>query len=109
VVSRAVFAWLATCLVGCAEERVCTRIDSAPRVELSTVEALPACQPMEAVEMRSGEHEPTGHELLREYAAERGANYVVLDAFGAIRTYEEIVAVNWARLFRCPVALTSYR
>jgi len=58
--------------------------------------------------MQSCEHEPTSHELLRAYAAERGANYVVLDAFGAIRTDDDIVAVTRARLFRCPVALTSY-
>jgi hypothetical protein len=107
-VSRALFAFMATWLVGCVEERVCARLDPAPWIELSTVPAGPACEPMEAVEMHSGERDPTGHELLREYAAARGANYVVLDAFGALRTGEEIVAVNRARLFRCPVDPTSY-
>jgi hypothetical protein len=95
-------------LAGCAEERECVRPDPAPWIELTTVEASPACQPMEAVDMQSGEHEPTSHELLRAYAAERGANYVVLDAFGAIRTDDDILAVTRARLFRCPGTLTSY-
>ena len=95
-------------LMGCAEERVCVRPDPAPFIELSTTEASASCQLLDAVEMQSGEREPSSHELLRAYAAERGANYVVLDAFGAIKTDDDIVAVTRARLFRCPVELTSY-
>jgi len=105
VVTRVGFALVV--LTGCAEERVCVRPDR-PWVELSTVEAGPACQPLEAVEMQSGEHDPSSHELLRAYAADRGANYVVLDAFGAIKTDDDILAITRARLFRCPIALTSY-
>jgi hypothetical protein len=99
----------ATLLAGCIEERLCARPDPVPGIELSTVEAAPTCQPIDAVEMRSGERDPTSHELLRAYAAERGANYVVLDAFGVITTSEDILAVTLSRLFRCPTTpLTWY-
>src|SRR5262249_30356038 len=97
-------------LAGCAEELVeCVRPDTPPpRVELSAVEAPPSCQPMDAVEIRSGEHEPTSHDQLRAYAADRGANYVVLDAFGVVYSEDDIIAVTRARLFRCPSVMTSY-
>ena len=99
-----------TFFAGCAEEGLCTRPDPWPKIELSTVQADPACQPMDAVEVRAGERDPTPHEMLRAFAAERGANYVVLDAFGAITTSDDILAVTRARLFRCPIALfTWYR
>jgi hypothetical protein len=96
-------------LAACVEERVCARPDPPPAIALSTIEADPACQPIESVEMQSGEREPSSHELLRAYAAQKGANYVVLDAFGAITTIDDVLAVTRARLFRCPIALTSYR
>jgi hypothetical protein len=104
------FAVAITLLSGCVEESLCTRPDSLPAIELSAVEAAPECRPLDAVEIRSGERGPTSHQLLRAYAAEHGANYVVLDAFGVIRTSEDILAVTLARLFWCPATeLTWYR
>ncbi len=106
---RVGFGLAATLLAGCVEENPCVRLDPVPQPKLSTVEAAPGCQPMGAVEVRSGEHDPTSHELLRSYAAEHGATYVVLDAFGVIATSENVFAVTRARLFRCPNELVWYR
>lgn len=94
---------------GCVTEEQCLRPDPWSGIRLSAVEAAPDCQPLGGVEVRAGQRGPTSHELLREYAGERGANYVVLDAFGVITTSDDILAVTRARLFRCPVALTWYR
>jgi hypothetical protein len=106
---RVGFALAATLFAGCAEENACVRPDLVPQPKLSTVEAAPDCQPMGAVEVRAGEHDPTSHELLRLYAANHGATYVVLDAFGVIATSDEVYAVTRARLFRCPTELVWYR
>jgi hypothetical protein len=64
---------------------------------------------MGAVEVRAGEHDPSSHDLLRMYAVEHGATYVVLDAFGVIATSDDVFAVTRARLFRCPTELVWYR
>ncbi len=106
---RVGFALAASVLAGCVEEAPCVRPDPVPQPRLSTVEAAPDCQPMGAVEVRSGEHDPTSHELLRSYALEHGATYVVLDAFGVIATSDDVYAVTRARLFRCPNELVWYR
>ena len=103
------FALAATLLAGCVDATPCVRPDPVPLPTLSTVEAVPGCQPIGAVEVRSGEHDPTSHELLRSYAVERGANYVVLDAFGVLTTRDDLFAVTRARLFRCPHELVWYR
>ncbi len=95
-------------LAGCAEENPFRRPPPVPGVELSTVEAVADCRPVQAVEVRSGQHDPTSHELLKAFAAEQGANYVVLDAFGVVAEEDDIFAVTRARLFRCPVALVCY-
>jgi hypothetical protein len=105
---RVGFALAATLLAGCAEENACVRTDPVPQPTLSTVEAAPNCQPIGAVEVRSGEHDPTSHELLRSYAVDHGATYVVLDAFGVIATRDDVFAVTRARLFRCPTELVWY-
>jgi hypothetical protein len=106
---RVGLAFAAALLGGCVAEEECVRPDPPPQIRLSAIEAAPDCQPIGAVEVRAGERDPTPHEQLREYAAERGANYVVLDAFGAVPTGDDIVAVTRARLFRCPIALTWYQ
>jgi hypothetical protein len=100
---------VATLLAGCVEEEVLRRPDPMPGVELSTEQASPACRPVEAVEVRSGQQDPTTHELLRAFAVERGANYVVLDAFGVVANNDDIFAITRARLFQCPVTLVCYR
>jgi hypothetical protein len=107
-IGRVSFGLAAALFAGCVEENLCVRPDPVPQPKLSTVEAAPGCQPMGAVELRSGEHDPTSHDLLRSYAAEHGATYVVLDAFGVIATSEDVLAVTRARLFRCPDELVWY-
>jgi hypothetical protein len=99
----------AMALVGCAEEEGVRRWDPQPGIELSTVEASTRCTPIQAVEVRSGSRDPAAHEVLKAFAAERGANYVVLDAFGVDANNDDIVAVSRARLFRCPNELVCYR
>jgi hypothetical protein len=99
----------AALIAGCAEPEAPARPDPVRGVELSTVEAPAGCKPLEAVEVRSGHHDPTSHELLRAFAAERGANYVVLDAFGVLAETDDIFAITRARLFQCPIALVCYR
>lgn len=106
---QASLGFLVILLAGCAEENVFRRPPPVPGVELSTVEAIADCQAVQAVEVRSGQRDPTTHELLRAFAAEKGANYVVLDAFGVVADEDDIFAVTRARLFRCPVALVCYR
>jgi hypothetical protein len=57
------------------------------------------CAAVEAVEIRSAPRECPSIEMLRAYASERGANYVVLDAF-SVRDDDEVVTLG--RLFACP-------
>jgi hypothetical protein len=105
-------AWWVLAVIGlgaCAEDEVVRRPDPLPSIELSTVEAPPRCMPIQGVEVRSGSRDPAAHEVLKAFAAERGANYVVLDAFGVVSNDDDIVAVSRARLFRCPVELVCYR
>ena len=100
---------IALLLAGCVETEMLSRPEPVPGVELSTVEAPLSCGWIAAVEVQSGQHDPTSHELLRSFAAGKGANYVVLDAFGVVANTDDIFAVTRARLYRCPVALTCYR
>jgi hypothetical protein len=103
------WALVAVVLAGCAEEQGIRRFDPAPAVELSAFEASPQCMPVDAVEVRSGMHDPSAHEVLKSLAAERGSNYVVLDSFGVVAADEDIIAIARARLFRCPVQLACYQ
>jgi len=103
------WAIAAALIGGCADQEAFTRPAPAPGIELSTVEAAACCRPIGAVEVQSGQRDPTSHELLRAFAAERGANYVVLDAFGVLTNIDDVFAVTRARLFQCPIALVCYR
>jgi len=96
-------------LYGCAVERSYTRPEEVRGVELSTMPAAPECRLIGAVEVRSGQKEPTTHAVLKAVAVARGANYAVLDAFGVIPENDDIVAVTRARLFECPLSLVCYR
>jgi hypothetical protein len=105
-----IVCWALVMLIaGCAEDEFPSRPGPMRGVELSTVEAPPTCRPIEAVEVRSGHHDPTSHEMLSAHALERGANYVVLDAFAVVANSNDIYAVTRARLFQCPIALVCYR
>jgi hypothetical protein len=100
---------LVTLIAGCAEDELLTRPGPMRGVELTTVEASPACRWIEAVEVRSGHRDPTANEMLSAHAFERGANYVVLDAFAVVANSEDIYAVTRARLYQCPIAMVCYR
>jgi hypothetical protein len=102
------WAMVATVLAGCSEAELLRRPDPVPGVELSNRQARAECRPVEAVEVRAGHHDPTSHELLKALAAERGANYVVLDAFAVVSTSDDIYAITQARLFQCPPTLVCW-
>lgn len=95
-------------LGGCAGPEVLRRPATVPGVAVSMVEAPAGCRPLEAVEVRAGRSDPIAHALLRAFAVERGANYVVVDAFGVVADEDEVFAVARARLFACPVTLARY-
>jgi hypothetical protein len=96
-------------LGGCAHEEDVAPTRPPMRVEFSTFDPGAACRTLDAVEVRAGQRDPTTHELLNEYAIRRGANYVVLDSFGAFDDSEDIIAVTRARLLSCPLALVCWR
>lgn len=78
----------------------CAQLPAAPDpVILAGVEPAAACAPVEAVEIRSAPRDCSSRDMLRAWALDRGANYVVLDAF-SVRDDDEVVAL--ARLFTCP-------
>jgi hypothetical protein len=99
---------MAVLLAGCVEEEDVRPTRVIQRVQLSVSEPPPGCRPLDAVEVRSGQRDPTTHEVLSEYAAERGANYVVLDSFAVLDARDDIFAVTRARLFSCPVSFVGY-
>ena len=87
---------------GCAEdelERGAGRIGD--EVQLANRDPGPACCALETIEVRSGRADEPCTSALRDYAAERGANYVVLDTFSVFESEDEAVLTR-ARLFCCP-------
>ncbi len=93
--------WLLLGLValGCAEEEG-ARIPTPPphAVVLSNREPGSCCHALGNVEAQSDHDEAATSETLRAYAAERGANYVMLDGFVV---FDERVIAR-ARIFDCP-------
>ena len=93
---------------GCAE----AELDRAPTgpadtVQLSNREPGSACRPLECVEVRSGRDDEPSSEVLRSYAADRGANYVVIDTFSVLDERTDEAVLTRARLFRCPALAPS--
>ena len=78
-------------LVGCAELPV-----EPDRVRFINRE--PRCALVEAVEMRSKPSECSPREMLRAYAAVRGADRILLDSFTVLDD-DEVIAQG--RLFAC--------
>jgi hypothetical protein len=106
---KRVYALLALTLIGgCMEEEEVVPTRPPMRVEFSTVEPT-GCRPLDTVEVRAGQRDPTTHELLNAYALEKGANYVVLHSFGVLDSGDDIYAVTRAQLLACPIPLVAYR
>jgi hypothetical protein len=85
----------------CAEERLergSTR--AADGVQVANREPGSDCRALDAVEVRSSRADAPTLEQLRVYAAERGANYVVIDRFSVYDERDEVLTRG--RLFSCP-------
>ena len=84
---------------GCAEEEL-VRLPSRPAsaVYLSEHEPGSCCRALGGVAVASGPFDLPTRDTLREEALDRGANYVVLDAFSVL---DERVLAR-ARLYACP-------
>jgi hypothetical protein len=104
-------------LAGCAEANEHLRADPRliAQVQVSKLEPGPGCQAMGALDASSGECQESGYEsayeALRNKAALRSGNYVVIDSvYGPhplISSVSESVVVIQGRLFSCtapPVA-----
>lgn len=88
---------------GCAE----TELERAPgpvrdEVQLANRDPGSACRPLFAVEVRSGRNDVPTSDAVRDYAAARGANYVVIDTFSVYDDDEAEDVLTRARLFACP-------
>jgi hypothetical protein len=90
-------------LAGCAEEEM-ERGNTAvaDTVQVGNRDPGPACRGIAAVEVRSGSSDVPSSDALREYAATRGANYVVVDTFSVYDEPEDATVLTRARLFACP-------
>lgn len=88
---------------GCAEEEV-ERAPTRPAdtVQVASRDPGPGCRRLECVEVRSGRDDEPSSEALRAYAAERGANYVVVDNFSVYDDDADFLVLTRARLFACP-------
>jgi len=102
-----------TALIGCAETSETLRADPrlAAQVQVSKLEPGPACQPLGALDASSGDCEEnvyeTAYEGLKNKAALRNGNYVVLDSISgpqplAISGGLDSGVVIQGRLFTCP-------
>ncbi len=93
---------LAASIAGCATASLSS---PAPHrggaVELSSREPEPGCSLLGALELRAPAGGRTTPELLGAWAAERGGNYVVLDAFSVVAE-PDVELITRARLFSCP-------
>jgi hypothetical protein len=96
---RAHYFMLAVLALGCAEEES-ARVSTPPphAVILSNREPGSCCRALGAVEAQSDHDDAATSDTLRDYAAARGANYVVLDGFVV---FDERVVAR-ARIFDCP-------
>lgn len=92
----------------CVEDEVDTRLhDVADEVQFANRDPGGACRNLDAIEVRSGRNDLPSSEMLRAYAEERGANYVVLDTFRVYDDDEDATVLTRARLFRCPPACAA--
>lgn len=90
-------------VVGCGAETVTTPLRHSDAVTLSNVPPHPSCRALEMAEVRAPEGQTRVYELLRGWAAEVGANYVVVDSFAVIDGGTESEVIARARLFHCRV------
>ncbi|HEY2742980.1 MAG TPA: hypothetical protein VGL86_00095 [Polyangia bacterium] len=97
---RALFLLLLGLLpAGCAEDEDARRPTPPQRaVVVSNREPGSCCRALGSVEAQSDHDEAATGDTLREYAAARGANYVVLEGFVV---FDERVIAR-ARIFDCP-------
>lgn len=94
---------IALSCAACAEDEVETRVhDAADEVQLANRDPGGACQNVDAVEVRSRRNDLPTSDMLRAYAEERGANYVVVDTFSVYEENDDSTVLTRARLFRCP-------
>jgi hypothetical protein len=70
-------------------------------VEMSSREPERDCAWLGVLEVRAPPRARTAQEMLGAWAAERGGNYVVVDAF-SVRAEPETEVVARARLYACP-------
>ena len=99
--------WLLLGLLGfgCAEEESeRTTTPAAHTVVLSNREPGSCCRALGNVEAQSDHDDAATSDTLRDYAAARGANYVVLDGFVV---FDQRVVAR-ARIFDCP-ELAAFR
>jgi hypothetical protein len=106
--------WLSAAVgVGCAETSEILRADPrlTAQVQVSKLEPGPACQPLGALDASSGDCEEhiyeTAYELLRNKAALRNGNYVVIDSISGPHPLlssggADSAVVIQGRLFTCP-------
>ena len=86
-------------LAGCAAEELSrSPTRASTEVYLSSAEPGACCRALGGIFVESGPFDLPTHYTLREEALDRGANYVVLDAFSVIDEY----VLARARLFACP-------
>lgn len=104
---RRAWPWLLPLLlcVGCFDDELDR--SPSPRVELSSREPGPGCQPLESLEVRSGPRARPSGDALRAYAGLRGANYVLVDIFRIYDEPERASQLTRAQLFRCPEWATA--
>lgn len=97
-------------VVGCQEATTTTPLRNADAVTLSNIAPHPSCRSLEMAEVRAPEGQSRVYDLLRTYAADLGANYVVIDSFAVIDGGTETEVIARARLFYCRVfpASTSF-
>lgn len=110
--------WLAGCVLlaglgGCfSDDQPRIAPELVDSVQVTRVEPGPSCQTLGAVEGRSSDDDdsyPSAYEAVRERAALRGGNYVVIDAIsgpmmapGGI--YDAAITIR-GRLYGCAVGL----
>ena len=101
---------VAVALAGCAEDELERNDDAiADSVQLAERDPGPACRGIAAVEVRSGQNDAPSSATLRQYAATRGANYVVVDTFSVYDEPEPNSVLTRARLFFCPAPAAEWR
>jgi hypothetical protein len=101
---------IALACAACVEDEVGVRVqDVVDEVQFANRDPGGACRNVAAIEVRSGRNDLPSSEMLRAYAEERGANFVVIDTFSVCEEHEEAAVLTRARLFRCPLACAATR